>query len=89
MTHLSLAATALTQALQAGRLQSSQHGDSCLAQNTFYHVVCQARGVVVKMEKIFPCVVTKFLKAVSIGELAQRAEMVRLEAFLQFVSNGH
>jgi len=89
MTRICTASTTSTQSLLGGGFQSSQHRDSCSAQHAFYDVVCQARGVVVKMEKILSLVVTKFLKAVSIRELAQRAEMVWLEAFLQFVSNGH
>jgi hypothetical protein len=89
MTRISLAGTASTRALLASRFQSSEHRDSCLAQNTFHYVVCQSRGVIVKMKEIVFLVVTKLLKAVSIRELAQRAKMLRLEPFLQFVSRGH
>lgn len=89
MTLISLAAAASTQALRPSSFQSSQHWDSCLAQNTFDYVVGQTRGVVVKMEEVVFLVVTKLVKAVSIRELAQRAKMLRLEAFLQFVSGGH
>jgi hypothetical protein len=89
MTQINPAGTASTSALLASRFQSSQHRDSCLAQNTFYYVVCQPRGVVVKMEEIVFLVVTKLLKPVSIRELAQCPKMLRLEAFLQFVGCGH
>jgi hypothetical protein len=89
MTRVALAAAASAQPLPASRLQSSQNRDSCLAQNTFYYVVCQARRVVVKMQEIVFLVVTKFLKAVSIRKLTQRAKMFRLEPFLQFVGRGH
>ena len=82
MTRVALAAAASAQPLPASRLQSSQNRDSCLAQNTFYYVVCQPRGVVVKMEEIIFLVVTKLLKAVSIRELAQRPKMLRLEPLL-------
>ena len=75
--------------LLASGFQSSQNGDSCLAQNALDHVVCQARCVVVKMEKISFLVIAKFLKAVGVGEFAQRAKMLRLESFLQFVGSGH
>ena len=89
MTLISLAAAASTQALLPSGFQPSEHWDSCLAQNAFYYVVGQARGVVVKMEEIVFLVVTKLVEAVSIGELAQRPKMFRLEPFLQFVSRGH
>jgi hypothetical protein len=82
-------AIATTQGLLGSRFQSSQDGDSGLAQNTLYYVVGQTRGIVVKMEQIFLLVITKFLKAVSIRELSERAEMLRLQAFLQFVSSSH
>ncbi len=82
-------ATATTHGLLRSRFQSSQDGDSRLAQNTLYYVVSQTRGVVVKMEQIFLLVITKFLEAVSIRELSERAKMLRLQAFLQFVSSGH
>jgi hypothetical protein len=89
VTRISLSAAVSTQALLRSSFQSSQYRDPCLAQNTFYYVVGQARRVVVKMEKTVFLVVTKLVKAVSIRELAQRAEMLRLEPFLQFVSRGH
>jgi hypothetical protein len=82
-------ATAATQGLLGSRFQSSQDGDSGLAQNTLYYVVGQTRGVVVKMEQIFLLIITKFLKAVSIRELSKCTKMLRLQAFLQFVSSGH
>jgi hypothetical protein len=75
--------------LLASRFQFSQNGDSCLAQNTLDHVVCQTRCVVIKMEEIFFLVIAKFLKTVSVGELAQRAKVLRLEPFLQFVGSSH
>ncbi len=75
--------------LLASGFQFSQNGDSCLAQNTLDHVVGQARCVVVKMEEIFFLVIAEFLKAVSVGELAERAKMLRLESLLQFVGGSH
>jgi hypothetical protein len=72
----------LTQILGASRFQSSQDGDSGLAQNALDNIVRQTRGVVVKMEQIFLLVITKLLKAVSIRELSERAKMLRLEPFL-------
>jgi hypothetical protein len=75
--------------LLTGGFQFSQNGDSGLAQNALDHVVCQARCVVVKMEEIFFLVIAKFLKTVSVRELAQRAKVLGLESFLQFVGSGH
>ena len=75
--------------LLASRFQFSQNGDSCLAQNALDHVVCQTRRVVVKVEEIFFLVIAKFLKTVGVGEFAQRAKVLRLEPFLQFVGSSH
>jgi hypothetical protein len=75
--------------LLASGFQLSQNGDSGLAQNALDHVVGQARCVVVKMEEIFFLVIAEFLKAVSVGELTQRAKVLRLESFLQFVGGSH
>jgi len=49
----------------------------------------EARGVVIEMKTIGGFIVAKFVKAVSIGELAERAELRGVEAALQFVSDGH
>jgi len=78
-----------TRTLLASRFQSSQNGDSCLAQNALDHVVCQSRCVIVKMEEIFFLVIAEFLKTVGVGELAQRAKVLGLQSFLQFVGSGH
>ena len=78
-----------TRTLLASGFQSSQNGDSRLAQNALDHVVSQARCVVVKMEEIFFLVIAEFLKTVGVGELAQRAKVLRLESFLQFVGSSH
>ena len=68
---------------------SPQDWDSCLAQYAFDDSLAQAGRIVIDVEQILLLVVVKFVEAISIRKCAESAELLGLEAILQFEGHGH
>jgi hypothetical protein len=74
---------------RSGVCYPAEYRNSRTAQNVFHHCFAQAGSVVIKSEAIRFFVIVKFLKSVRIGEMAQGSELLRTQAILEFVGNGH
>ena len=76
--------------LRAARsIHSALHGNGGMAQHMLHLCFQQARGVVFKRQVVFVFVHANAAETVSVGKLAELAQLVVVQRRLQFVGDVH
>lgn len=73
----------------SGFRNAAQDRDSRLSEDVLDHGFRQTRGVVIELQAIGLFIEAEFLESVRVRELAERAELLRLEPALELVGHGH
>ena len=68
---------------------AAEHRDARLSQDVLDNRFTQPRSVVIELQAVGCLIEAEFLQPVGIGELAERAELLRLEPALKLVRHGH